>query len=307
MDDESLITRKQLVSQKKRTREARKLSEQKIARIGELDPKTGLYFVSRSDGSRTRNGEKIFNAKPEEGEIVRETKPFLAFRSQIDSRNADEESVVSRPVLGEYCPGYANGQIFNCTPARRKPRRQVQLQFVGLARSEGYILIERLGDNVIGGVSLYDLVPGSANWANGIADVTPPISYSDTISLPLSGNSLTYSTEFNTGECLLTFEFECSLDFRIEAQFEAQVELPSTDYNVQIEEQIDSGGWAVVLSKTLASRSNVLPNGLYMLRDGAGFATIAYQQDPGGDVSLPCSSTAPRKYEYRFTYEVTPP
>ncbi len=81
-------------------------------RIGDRDPKTGLYNVIWPDGSQTLNGIKIFNSAHQSGDPVLATQRSDGMLI-LDSKTAIIPEVVIGNPLAPEPDGYLFGQVFN--------------------------------------------------------------------------------------------------------------------------------------------------------------------------------------------------
>jgi hypothetical protein len=87
-------------------------------RIGERDPRTGLYAVIWPDGSTTLNGQKVFNSAHEVGDLVLATRRsdgmmILDAAKAFDGSNGEIDREIGVKEFGNKPVGYLNGQVFN--------------------------------------------------------------------------------------------------------------------------------------------------------------------------------------------------
>jgi hypothetical protein len=89
-------------------------------RIGERDPRTGLYAVIWPDGSTTLNGQKVFNSAHEVGDLVlatRRSDGMMILDAAKASDGSDGSNSIDREIgvkeFGSKPIGYLNGQVFN--------------------------------------------------------------------------------------------------------------------------------------------------------------------------------------------------
>jgi hypothetical protein len=94
-----------------RQRKAIERSQQNspVLRIGERDPQSGLHQVVSPEGNKVTQGEKIYSAQHQPGDVVRATRAGGSGVLQLDAINAGV-----RESAFDNCPGYFNGQVFNC-------------------------------------------------------------------------------------------------------------------------------------------------------------------------------------------------
>lgn len=129
-----------------------------VVRIGDRDPQTGLHKTLDACGNEALNGEKIFSASHQSGDIVRVTRAGGSNLLQLDSINA-RSPVQERSILGDNCPGYFNGQIFSCEEELKKRKLEPWLlrqeasygdgiyRFSGPALSAGYVSSKQKTNN----------------------------------------------------------------------------------------------------------------------------------------------------------------
>lgn len=89
-----------------------------IVRIGDRIPLTGRHEVLAADGGIFQSGVKVYNAQEQYGDRV------LALPRTDGTIALDSEkgNVTRPPTAFPHCPGYLNGQVFNCeVPKKKKP------------------------------------------------------------------------------------------------------------------------------------------------------------------------------------------
>jgi hypothetical protein len=107
-----------------------------VVRIGDRDPQTGLHQTIDACGNEALNGDKIFSSQHSPGDVVRATRAGGSTLLQLDNINARSQ-VQERSILGDNCPGYFNGQIFNCEEeARKKESPLVQFAWIAEIKYE---------------------------------------------------------------------------------------------------------------------------------------------------------------------------
>ena len=141
-----------------------------IVRIGNRLPITGRYEVLDSDGGISNNGVKVYNAQEQYGDRV------LAYPRSDDTIALDSEkgSIVRPPTAFPTCPGYLQGQVFNCEEPKKKKVENFWVlfslggkMFVGGHKSVPEMIYDSTPPN-----KPLDLSPGSSNilqiWGDGV-------------------------------------------------------------------------------------------------------------------------------------------
>ena len=123
-------------------------SAESITRIGDRDPVTGKHQVLDPDGGVSPQGVKIYNAQEQYGDRVL---PFPRTDGTI-ALDSEKGNVITPPTAFPHCPGYLNGQVFNCEVPKKKKKGQVWILYAYQGRF--YI-----GGHQRAGVLIYDPIP----------------------------------------------------------------------------------------------------------------------------------------------------
>jgi Bacterial lectin len=171
-------------SRQKTARGVPKSTTSSIVQIGTRDPQTGLYTIlNPCGGEEVRVGEKIFSSAHTNGQVVRATRAGGSTLLQLDninSRSQQEQTVFHN------CPGYFNGQIFNCD--EEAPKDLIWNLEGSAIRDGGTYILTPAESLKAGGISTdkvsrqtwkltfeYRIFGGSPGFADGIGFTYSPI------------------------------------------------------------------------------------------------------------------------------------
>lgn len=101
-------------------------SAESITRIGDRDPLTGKFQVLNSDGGVSPQGVKVYNAQEQYGDRVL---PFPRTDGTI-ALDSEKGSFIKQPTAFPHCPGYLNGQVFNCEVPKKKKKGKIWILYL---------------------------------------------------------------------------------------------------------------------------------------------------------------------------------